>query len=121
MVTRLPWFCVALIFSLATSALAEQRPTRDDARSFMRLNFTGFAASDGVVAEKPDLIYRQNVRVAVQGGKKYRGLIDQALADFGTAFDIEVVDPMTRPTSCWTSGQCPVGESATFRLNTRTG
>jgi hypothetical protein len=97
MVTRLPWFCVALIFSLATSALAEQRPTRDDARSFMRLNFTGFAASDGVVAEKPDLIYRQNVRVAVQGGKKYRGLIDQALADFGTAFDIEVVDPDDAP------------------------
>jgi hypothetical protein len=97
MVTSLPWFCVALILSLASSALAEQRPTRDDARSFMRLNFIGFAASYGVIAEKPDLIYRQNVRVAVQGGKKYRGLIDQAIADFGTAFDIEVVDPDDAP------------------------
>jgi hypothetical protein len=97
MVPSLPWLCVALILSLASSAWAEQRPTRDDARSFMRLNFTGFAASDGVIAEKPDLIYRQNVRVAVQGGNNYRGLIDQALADFGTAFDIEMVDPDDAP------------------------
>jgi hypothetical protein len=63
----------------------------------MRLNFIGFAASDGVIAEKPDLIYRQNVRLAVRSSKKYRDLIDKALADFGTAFDIELVDPDDAP------------------------
>lgn len=116
MVTSLPWFCVALILSLASSAWAEQRPTRDDARSFMRLNFTGFAASDGVIAEKPDLIYRQNVRVAVQGGKKYRGLIDQALADFGTAFDIEVVDPDDAPDILLDIWTVPGGGKRDFQI-----
>jgi hypothetical protein len=116
MVTSLPWFCVALILSLASSAWAEQRPTRDDARSFMRLNFTGFAASDGVVAEKPDLIYRQNVRLAVQGGNNYRGLVDQALADFGTAFDIEVVDPDDAPDILLDIWTVPGGERRDFQI-----
>jgi hypothetical protein len=116
MVTSLPWFCVALTLSMTSSAWAEQRPTRDDARSFMRLNFTGFAASDGVVAEKPDLIYRQNVRVAVQGGNNYRGLIDQALADFGTAFDIEVVDPDDAPDILLDIWTVPGGERRDFPI-----
>jgi len=116
MVTSLPWFCVALILSMTSSAWAEQRPTRDDARSFMRLNFTGFAASDGVIAEKPDLIYRQNVRVAVQGGNNYRGLIDQALADFGTAFDIEVVDPDDAPDILLDIWTVPGGERRDFPI-----
>lgn len=124
MVTSLRWFCVALILSLATSAWADQRPTRDDARSFLKLNFTGFAASDSIVAEKPGLIYRQNVRVAVQGGNKYRNLIDQALADFGTAFDITVVDPDDAPDILLDIWTVPGGEKRDFpveyanRLNT---
>jgi hypothetical protein len=116
MVTSLPWFCVALILSLASSAWAEQRPTRDDARSFMRLNFTGFAASDGVIAAKPDLIYRQNVRLAVRSSKKYRHLIDQALADFGTAFDIEVVDPDDAPDILLDIWTVPGGERRDFPI-----
>jgi len=116
MVPSLPWLCVALILSLASSAWAEQRPTRDDARSFMRLSFSGFAASYGVVAEKPDLIYRQNVRVAVRSSKKYRGLIDQALADFGTAFDIEVVDPDDVPDILLDIWTVPGGDRRDFQI-----
>jgi hypothetical protein len=82
----------------------------------MRLNFTGFAASDGVIAEKPDLIYRQNVRVAVQGGNNYRGLIDQALADFGTAFDIEMVDPDDAPDILLDIWTVPGGERRDFPI-----